>query len=259
MMDQEYILGNNVMPNVKQAIHLGIIRTNTLADNMTVNVEENIKKSRRSAYGLFGGGFHDNNGLDPETLIHLLNTYITPVLMYGMELIIPKTTALEQLEQYQKKLLKQLLSLPPNTPDPAVYLLSGTLPVEAQLHIRALNFFNNICNLEEKSIEKLLARQQVRTKTINSNSWFIEIKKMLIKYNLQDPEYYLDNPMTKRLWITSIKREIQNYWQELITSMASYYPRLKYLNSANYRPGNIHPLLKIKCSSSIEISRIPPN
>jgi hypothetical protein len=45
MMDQEYILENNVMPNVKQAIHLGIIRTNTLADNMTVNVEENIKKS----------------------------------------------------------------------------------------------------------------------------------------------------------------------------------------------------------------------
>ena len=256
MMDQEYILENNVMPNVKQAIHLGIIRTNTLADNMTVNVEENIKKSRRSAYSLFGGGFHGINGLDPETLIHLFNTYITPVLMYGMELIIPKTTALEQLEQYQKKLLKQLLSLPPNTPDPAVYLLSGTLPVEAQLHIRALNFFNNICNQEEKSIEKLLARQQLRTKTINSNSWFIEIKKMLIKYNLQDPEYYLDNPMTKRLWITSIKREIQNYWQELITSMASYYPRLKYLNSADYRPGNIHPLFK--CSSSIEISRIPP-
>ena len=40
--------------------------------------------------------------------------------------------------------------------------------------------------------------------------------------------------------------------------MASYYPRLKYLNPADYRPGNIHPLLKIKCSSSIEISRIPP-
>ena len=120
--------------------------------------------------------------------------------MYGMELI-TKTTP-QQQERYQKKLLKQLLSLPPNTPDPAVYLLSGTLPVEAQLHIRALNFFNNICNQEEK----LLARQQLRTKTINSNSWIIEIKKMLIKYNLQDPEYYLDNPMTKRLWITSMSR-----------------------------------------------------
>jgi hypothetical protein len=39
--------------------------------------------------------------------------------------------------------------------------------------------------------------------------------------------------------------------------MASYYPGLKYLNSADYRQGNIHPLLKVKCSS-IEISRIPP-
>ena len=239
IMDQEYILGKDVMSNEKKAVHLGIIRTNTLSDNMTVNVEENIKKSRRSAYGLFGGGFHGNNGLDPETLIHLFNTYITPVLMYGMELIIPKTTALEQLERYQKKLLKQLLSLPQNTPDPVVYLLSGTLPVEAQLHIRAPSFFNNICNQEEKSIEKLSARQQLRIKTINSNSWFIEIKKMLIKYNLQDPEYYLDNPKTKRLSITSIMREIQNYWQELITSMASYYSGLKYLNSADYRPGTL--------------------
>jgi hypothetical protein len=42
MMDQEYILGKDVMSNVKQAVHLGIIRTNTLADNMTVNVEGNI-------------------------------------------------------------------------------------------------------------------------------------------------------------------------------------------------------------------------
>jgi hypothetical protein len=40
-------------------------------------------------------------------------------------------------------------------------------------------------------MEKLSARQQLRIKTINSNSWFIEIKKMLIKYNLPDPEYYL--------------------------------------------------------------------
>ena len=63
--------------------------------NQNIFLEKNhIKKSRRSAYDLFGGGFHGNNGLDPETLIHLFNTYITPVLMYGMELIIPKTTPL---------------------------------------------------------------------------------------------------------------------------------------------------------------------
>ena len=59
---------------------------------MIKNVEENIKKARRSDYGLFGSGYHGNNGLDPDTLIHLFKTYITPVLLYGTELIIPKPT-----------------------------------------------------------------------------------------------------------------------------------------------------------------------
>jgi hypothetical protein len=48
---------------------------------MTINVEENIKKARRSAYGLFGGAYHGNNGLDPDTLIHLFKTYITPIVL----------------------------------------------------------------------------------------------------------------------------------------------------------------------------------
>jgi hypothetical protein len=49
---------------------------------MTANVEENIKKARRSAYicSLFGGGFHGHNGLDVETIVHLYKIYISPVL-----------------------------------------------------------------------------------------------------------------------------------------------------------------------------------
>jgi hypothetical protein len=56
--------------------------------------------------------------------------------------------------------------------------------------------------------------------------------------------------------ITSIKKVIQNYWQELITSMASYYPGLKYLNSADYRPGNIYPLLKVKQPFCLRIVQV---
>jgi hypothetical protein len=119
---------------------------------MTINVEQNIKKARRSAYGLFVGGYHGHNGLDPDTLIHLLKTYITPVLLYGMELIIPKASPLAQLELFQKRMIKQILSLPTRTADPAVYILSGLLPVEARIHIhvRALELFNNICNQERR-------------------------------------------------------------------------------------------------------------
>jgi hypothetical protein len=39
------------------AVHLGIIRATLLRGNTTTNVDENIKKARRSAYGLFSSGF----------------------------------------------------------------------------------------------------------------------------------------------------------------------------------------------------------
>jgi hypothetical protein len=49
---KNYKLGAKTMPTVESAVHLGIIRTTSLTENMTINVEENIKKARRSAYGL---------------------------------------------------------------------------------------------------------------------------------------------------------------------------------------------------------------
>jgi hypothetical protein len=57
--------------------------------NIQTNVDENITKARRSAYSIFGCEFHGHNGLDPESLLHIYKTYITPVLLYGMELLLP--------------------------------------------------------------------------------------------------------------------------------------------------------------------------
>ena len=50
-----------------------------------------------------------------------------PVLRYGLQMLLPISTR----KVYGKK-LKQVMSLPLNTPDPVVYDLSGILPVEAQ-------------------------------------------------------------------------------------------------------------------------------
>ena len=151
---QEFTLGPNKMPIVEKATHLGIIRTQSLKENMRANVDENIKKARRSAYSLFGTGFHGYNGLDIDTMLHLFKIYVTPVLLYGLELILPTANFLLQLEIFQKKMLKQILSLPPNVADIAVYILTGVLPIEPQIHIRALSLFNNICHQPESSVEK---------------------------------------------------------------------------------------------------------
>ena len=100
------------MPFVDNAVHLGIIRTTSLRGNTTTNVDENIKKARRSAYSLFSSGFHGYNGLDVDTMLHLYKIYIPPVLLYGLELILPQGPQLEQMEIAQKRLLKQIMTLP---------------------------------------------------------------------------------------------------------------------------------------------------
>ena len=84
-------------------------------------------------------GFNGETGFDPEISLHLLRIYIQPVLLYGSELILPGQKESDKLETYQKLLLKRLLSLPTNTPDPAVYILSGFIPVQVQIDHKAFN------------------------------------------------------------------------------------------------------------------------
>ena len=104
-------------------------------------------------YCLLSTGLHGENGLDVETSLHLLKIYVLPVLLYGLEIILPPNKYLNQLEMFHKKILKQILSVPQNTADPAVYILSGFLPIKEQLHIKVLNFLNNnICYQNDSNI-----------------------------------------------------------------------------------------------------------
>ena len=227
---QEFPLDPNKMPTVEKATHLGIIRTHSLKENMRANVDENIKKARRSAYSLFGSGFHGYNGLDIDTMLHVFKIYVTPVILYGLELILPTANCLMQIENFQKKMLKQILSLSPNVADIAVYILTGALPIEPQIHIRALSLFNNICYQSESSVEQMLAKRQFRLKDNDSSSWFIAIKIILRKYDLLEAVWYLDNPVKKSTWTALIKKTVYKYWCKSITDMKPLYSGLQYLS-----------------------------
>ena len=222
------------MPVVKEVMHMGILRS---ADSQESAVNHNIDKARRTTYCLMGAGLHGNNGLDPDTFIHILQTYILPLLVYGLEVLLPRKTLMDKLERFYKKLLKQILSLPETVADPAVYILTGTIPIEGVVHSRAINLFGSICRLNEESIEKQVARRQLAVKGDKSNSWFIAIKDILLKYDLPMPWLLLDTQPTKFRWKNQVKRKINHYWSEVMKSRASLYSSLKYLNYEAYRPG----------------------
>ena len=187
--------GDN-MPTVDKTMHLGICRLGDTDENA---VAENAKKARRTLYSLMSAGLHGENGLDPETSLHLYHIYVLPVLLYGMEVVFPRPKFMELLFKFNKHNIKHLLSLPVTVADPAIYLLSGTLPIEAMIHHRVLTFFGNVSRLSDSSIEKRLAERQLAVKSLDSHSWFIGVKKLCIRYGLPDCTEILEKTTVETL------------------------------------------------------------
>jgi hypothetical protein len=60
--------------------------------------------------------------------------------------VAPSGKCLEYLSVQFKKLLKQLL--PKTVADPAIYIISGMLLIEAQVDIKILSFYGNVIRQE---------------------------------------------------------------------------------------------------------------
>ena len=81
-----------------------------------------------------------------------------------------KYIRVDMLDKFNKKNLKQLLSLPATAADPELYILSGTLRTEEVTHQRAIFFFGNIARLPGTSVERQLALRQLSVKSMSSSS-----------------------------------------------------------------------------------------
>ena len=139
----------------------------------------------------------------------------------------------------------------------AVYILTGIWPIEIHIQYKALICYNNIYNLSESSIEKEIARRQLSIKNNNSKSWFMEIKKLLLKYDLEDPIILLENPVNKEEWKRTVNKAINFKWKIQLLETKKLYKNLQYLNVGNPYYIGIHNLLRINCKSARDVNRIP--
>ena len=234
-------IGNKPMPFVSESMHMGILRSSNSQESA---IQENIKKGRRTIHSLMGAGLHGENGLDQETSIHLLQIYVVPVLVYGLEVVLSNGIHLDKLERLYKRFLKQILSLPQTVADPAVYILSGAISLEAVIHSRALTLFGSICRLDESTVEKRLARRQLSVESCTGNSWFVDIRRLCVRYSLADPYTILDCPLSKFKWKRVVRNAINAYWANVLKEIAALYSTLDFLCVENFWPGKRHPLIK---------------
>lgn len=115
---------------------------------------------------------------------------------------------------FHGKSLRYIQHLPTSTAIPALHLLLGVPPVEAQLHIRTLTFFRSAVAAEANSppaifmMQELLLRQ-LATKDAESTSWINHIKYLLRLYNLPSAYQLANHTPTKAAWKNSTGSSIR--------------------------------------------------
>jgi hypothetical protein len=82
-------------------------------------------------------------------------------------------------------------------------------------------------------------------KDMDSNSWFIAIKKMLYKYELLDPITPMNNPPRKLEWKKSVDIAFNKYWSNLLIAKCKSYPSLEFLCTDKFQQWKPHRILQI--------------
>ncbi len=127
-----------------------------------------------------------------------------PRLDNGLEALVLTRKDTTTLEDYYLQNLRSLQLLPRSTATPAVYLLLGVPPFEAQVHVKTLTFFMNSlrrCN----SLEYELIQRQLIMKDSSSKSWPWYIQDLLAKYHLPNAFRLLHNQPSKTAWKRMVK------------------------------------------------------
>ena len=118
------------------------------------------------------------------------------------------------------------------------FILSGQLPVEAQIHKRRLSLYENIVRMD--CVERDLAYRQLALKDSASKSWVVSLQEIL--YGLPNAQEVLDSPPEKLNWKVKVKRSVNEHWRKVIIKEAEQMSTLEFLNISSYTPGKVHPM-----------------
>ena len=212
--------------------HLGVQKSATCPRNSSVGndmIEDRIKLARATAFSLMGAGFHGARGLNPIVTKTMMELYVVPRMIYGLEAQLLNKQQIIRLEEVYRGMLRQLQSLPQQVAKEAVYFLPGCLPLEAIIHKHSLKLFHKIAS-DKSSLLHHIALQQLAVKDLSSNSWFIHIVKLCSKYGLPTPHEILQQQPIDSSWKQLVDTKVRETWENDLRDSAAEKSTLRFLN-----------------------------
>lgn len=223
------------LPTTSSFTHLGLEWSSGCT---TPNIELKISMARRTAYALTSLGLHGENGLSPATSLKIINTYVIPRLLYGVEALVLSKQQIKDISAFHKNLLRRIQGLPKNTATEAIYIMLGTLPIEAEIHIRALTLFGAVCRSRNTTLVDLANRQLGLG---GKHSWFTYIQKLCCQYQI-NIEGATNAPWRKNHWKEYVTDTVKHFWMKELMLNKSGKSSLQYLEIDLRQPFKPHAI-----------------
>ena len=199
-----------------------------------------ITSHKRALSAVLSSGLARHHRANPASSIRIEKLYGIPVLLSGVASLTLLQSEKDTLVPHYKTNLKSLLKIRQKTQWSFVFIMAGSLPLQAILDLRMLGLFSMISRLPNYIVNKH-ARQLLITVQDNSRSWLIQVKNICVKYQLLHPLTLLESPLPKDQFKLLAKKHVQLHWEGIFRDEASP-PESLALSSP-------HPLIT-SCGSS---------
>ena len=239
------------IPFVETAEHVGVMRA---TQGNLPHIHKKIVSHRKSLGAILSAGLARRHRANPLASIRAERIFATPVLFSGMAALILKKSETDILTSHVKQTLEGLLKLHKKTPAPFIYLISGTMPAEATLHIKQLTLFGMICRLPDNILNKI-ARETLLTCKDSDKSWFALIRTHCYTYGLPHPLSLLSRPPPKEEYKKLVKINVAQFWQNKLRVAVKDLKSLKFFKPEFMSVLHPHPMLTT-AGTSYEINKM---
>lgn len=242
-MNTNLKLNGKVIEQVKQYKYLGIIfnAIKNIDSNMLGKNSANlVNKGNKSIYSLLKKT-KCMGAIRPTTQLFLFDTYVKPILLYGVGIWGMAKESINSIEKVHLKYLKQMLGVKRTTNSDMVYGETGHMPLYVCAHTQMINYFMRLSNMTgQNCLVRKVFDEQCMKNDIGVNNWITCVKKLMYAYEIDDTKF-----MSKDCVKNRIKQAALKNWSERISDTTLYPAARTYIQFK--RNPNLEPyLLNVK-------------
>ena len=241
-------IGGERIPFSTSAEHVGMLRS--ISGNEPA-ILDRFKAHGKALTGVLQTGMTKGN---PASSLHIDKLTAITDLMSDLAPLVLNDQEITMIDQHHKETLRCLLRLHKNTPRSVIYFLAGCLPGSALLHLRQLSIFGMIMRLPGSLLHQH-ATSFFSFSTISKKSWFHQIRKWCLLYDLPHPQVLLSAPpLTKETFKSNVRKKVISYWENLLRGEAAPKPSLLSFRPSFMSLASTHPIFTTAGSSPPKVA-----